>query len=215
VIDAPTILLAAACLAGSVVYVLARVRLNNGLAAAVKVFSSTAFIALALVNGAAGSVYGRLILLALALSWAGDVLLLSLKRSYLLSGIAAFLLAHLAFAGAFVSKPLVPYPSLIAAGIVLILAAIVGRWLWKYLDGFYKIAVPIYLAAIGLMIVLAVGASSTELPVTVAVGAAAFAVSDVSVARDRFVERSIVNKAWGIPLYYFAQVLLAISVAYG
>jgi uncharacterized membrane protein YhhN len=39
-----------------------------------------------------------------------------------------------------------------------------------------------------------------------------FAISDIAVARDRFVRQSLTNKIWGIPLYYLAQVLFAISV---
>lgn len=62
------------------------------------------------------------------------------------------------------------------------------------------------------MISLAVAASSSSMPLTVALGAVAFAVSDISVARDRFVKRAIANKAWGLPLYYTAQLLFAMSV---
>jgi hypothetical protein len=47
----------------------------------------------------------------------------------------------------------------------------------------------------------------------VAVGALAFAASDVSVARDRFVRPEFVNRAWGLPLYYAAQLLLATTPA--
>jgi len=46
-------------------------------------------------------------------------------------------------------------------------------------------------------------------PLAVAVGALAFTASDVSVARDRFVRHEFLNRAWGLPLYYAAQVLLA------
>jgi len=30
----------------------------------------------------------------------------------------------------------------------------------------------------------------------------------ISVARDRFVRQQFANRAWGLPLYYLAQVLL-------
>jgi len=73
--------------------------------------------------------------------------------------------------------------------------------------------VPLYLAAIMIMVSLAVAASVAALPPIVAIGAVAFALSDVSVARDRFIERDVVNKAWGLPLYYFAQVIFAVSAA--
>jgi hypothetical protein len=31
------------------------------------------------------------------------------------------------------------------------------------------------------------------------------------VARDRFVRHQFLNRAWGLPLYYAAQVLLALT----
>jgi hypothetical protein len=36
--------------------------------------------------------------------------------------------------------------------------------------------------------------------------------SDVAVARDRFVVRSLANSLWGLPLYFVAQLLLAWTV---
>lgn len=210
-----TIILGALCMAGSTGYVLARSKNNDAAAAAAKAVASTSFIAIAIANGALLTAYGRLILIGLVLSWFGDVLLLSLKRTFLLAGLLAFLFAHFGFAAAFAAKPLDLFSGVATSGFVVVAGAVLLRWLWKYLDKFYKIAVPMYLAAIGVMIVLAVAASAVSLPMSVAVGAVAFAISDVSVARDRFVERSISNKVWGIPLYYFAQVLLAASVSAG
>ena len=43
------------------------------------------------------------------------------------------------------------------------------------------------------------------MPERSASGRLLFVISDVSVARDRFVKQDIVNKAWGLPLYYIAQ----------
>jgi hypothetical protein len=39
----------------------------------------------------------------------------------------------------------------------------------------------------------------------------AFYLSDLAVARDRFVARAFVNRLWGLPLYYAAQILFAVS----
>jgi hypothetical protein len=38
-------------------------------------------------------------------------------------------------------------------------------------------------------------------------------VSDLFVARDRFVQPGFVNRLLGLPLYYAAQAMLAISTA--
>jgi hypothetical protein len=46
-----------------------------------------------------------------------------------------------------------------------------------------------------------------------ATGAVAFTASDISVARDRFMQHGFANRAWGLPLYYLAQVMLALSAA--
>ena len=47
---------------------------------------------------------------------------------------------------------------------------------------------------------------------TVAAGALLFYVSDLAVARHRFVKAELLNRAIGLPLYYAGQVLIAMSV---
>jgi len=44
-------------------------------------------------------------------------------------------------------------------------------------------------------------------------GAIAFFASDLSVARDKFVVRNYVNRAWGLPAYYAGQLLIAWSLS--
>jgi hypothetical protein len=48
-------------------------------------------------------------------------------------------------------------------------------------------------------------------PALLGLGALGFALSDVSVARDRFVSSGFVNSAWGLPAYYLSQLALAYS----
>jgi len=62
---------------------------------------------------------------------------------------------------------------------------------------------------ISVMSALACGVSAAGGPWAVAVGALAFTASDISVARDRFVRHRFINRAWGLPPYYAAQLLLA------
>lgn len=214
-LNVTSILLGSISLAGSAAYIIARWKENGAAAAIAKAIASSAFIALAIVNGAMETSYGQLILAALIFCWLGDMLLLSLKSSFLLAGIAAFFVAHVVFAIAFANNRLNFAAGAVALALVAIAGIFVTRWLWKYLNGFYRVAVPLYLIAIASMVILAVAASAESFPPTVAIGAIAFAVSDISVARDRFIEKSITNKAWGLPLYYFAQILLAASVRIG
>ena len=44
------------------------------------------------------------------------------------------------------------------------------------------------------------------------VGAVLFYLSDLAVARERFVVRSFWNGAWGSPMYFVGQVVLALTV---
>jgi uncharacterized membrane protein YhhN len=206
--EAPTFLFGLICLSFAAAYVFAEWKQHRLAACLTKAAASASFLVLALSNGATGFLYGRIILIALVFSLLGDMLLLSRQSVFLVAGIAAFLAAHIAYAVAFSSRLLEPAWFAAASFVLIASALFILRWLWKYLDRLHKIAVASYLAALTAMASLAVA----TLTPTIAVGALAFAVSDISVARDRFVERSPSNKVWGIPLYYFAQVLFAISV---
>jgi uncharacterized membrane protein YhhN len=73
--------------------------------------------------------------------------------------------------------------------------------------------VRIYMVVIALMSALACAVTAAGGPWAVAVGALAFTASDISVARDRFVRHEFLNRAWGLPLYYGAQLLLASTPA--
>lgn len=205
-------ILAAICLISAFACVFAEWRVLPKLRIVSKIAASSAFIALAAANGAFNSNYGCLILTALILSWAGDVMLLSLRSPLLLGGIAAFFFAHLAFAAAFAFLALNTAWFVVGLLVMTGVAALLLIWLWPHLLSSYRFAVPAYLVAIITMTSLAIGTVSAEGSWLLAIGAVTFAVSDISVARDRFVKRSIVNRAWGLPLYYGAQIIFAMSV---
>ena len=213
ILDPGSISLVVICLAGAALHVSAVWLKRPLISALAKAVASTSFVVLGTLSGGGYTSYGRFILAALVLSWVGDMLLLSLQSYFLLAGIAAFLLAHAAFAAGFTRLAIDGY--WFAGGIVCtsVAGVLLVRWLWVRLEGSYRIAVPIYVATIMMMTSLAIGVSAAQMPATVAAGAILFTVSDISVARDRFIERSVVNKVWGIPLYYIAQLLLAASVA--
>lgn len=210
--DNPTIVLVTICLANVILYVVAEWRTWLTARWLSKLAASTAFVVLAAMNGAADSTYGRLILIALIFSWIGDALLLSFKSAFLLAGIAAFFFAHVAFAGAFASRRLDATWLAISLVFLSVGALATLRWLWKYLAMPHKIAVPLYLAAVTVMSAIAISASAASMSPLLAIGALTFTASDVSVARNRFVARRLANKILGVPLYYFAQLLFAMSV---
>jgi uncharacterized membrane protein YhhN len=165
-----------------------------------KALASAAFLLLA-AERAAPDRYGLLVLLALAFSAAGDLCLLGRAKPTFLAGVALFLAAHVAYAFAFLPRsrpPPVAAVALAAAG------ALVVRWLWPHL-GTLRAPVLAYAAAITAMLVLALGVPDRR----VQLGAVLFYVSDLAVARDRFVAPGFWNHLVGLPPYYAAQLLLA------
>jgi uncharacterized membrane protein YhhN len=178
-----------------------------------KVAASTAFVLLALSLHAAASTYGQLVLLALVLSWIGDVFLLSRRSVPFLAGLGSFLLAHVAYSVAFATGALSTSAFLVGLIFASAIGVITLRWLWGRLDAPYKAAVAVYVVAIVVMCTMAIAHSAASQSWFAAIGAVAFAASDISVARDRFVVSAFLNKAWGLPIYYAAQLLFAWSIA--
>jgi uncharacterized membrane protein YhhN len=127
------------------------------------------------------------------------------------AGVFAFLAGHVAFAAAFLTQPLSLYWLAVA---IVALAIVLGgawRWLRAGLPAEMRVPVQAYFLVIGVMTALACAVSGAGGPSIVAAGAIAFTASDISVARDRFMCPGFANRAWGLPLYYLAQVLLALS----
>jgi uncharacterized membrane protein YhhN len=176
--------------------------------------ASAAFVAVALASGALESVYGQLLLAGLLLCLVGDVLLIPEQRPAVFrAGVFAFLAGHVAYAAAFLTRPLSATWMMVAAALILLVLWQVWRWLRTTLPRDMRVPVQAYFAVIGVMSILACGVTGAGGPAVVAVGALAFTASDISVARDRFVRPQFLNRAWGLPLYYAAQVLLALSPA--
>ena len=179
-----------------------------------KPVASAAFVAAALASGALESAYGRLVLLGLGLCLVGDVLLIPLRRPAVFrAGVFAFLAGHVAYTVAFLTQPL-DRGWLVAGVTGLGLALfVVWGWLQPRLEPSMRGAVAAYLLVIGAMASFALAFTGAGGPATVAIGALAFTASDVAVARDRFVQEGFLNRAWGLPLYYAAQLLIASSPA--
>jgi uncharacterized membrane protein YhhN len=179
-----------------------------------KPIASASFIWAALASGALTTTFGMLILSGLALCMLGDVLLIPVDSPRVFrAGVLAFLLGHLAYAVAFLSRPLSPL-GLVAGGALLAVVLLgVLRWLGRSLPADMVVPVRAYMVVIGAMATLACGVTAAGGPWPVAVGALAFTASDVAVARDRFVKSQFLNRAWGLPLYYGAQLLIAVTPA--
>lgn len=205
----PWVLLTVAALAGLLV---AEARDIRRLAFVCKPLASTGFVGAAVAAGALGTAYGRAVLAALVLSWIGDVLLLSKRSGPFLGGLASFLLGHVAFGVAFVLHGTDRLWALAALAILIVPAVLVDRWLRPHVPADLKIPVRAYIVVITGMLALAAGTSGAGATPRILAGALAFYLSDLSVARDRFIREAFVNRLWGLPLYYGAQLLLALTV---
>lgn len=181
--------------------------------AVAKMTAASCFVGVALACGALESSYGRILLGGLAACWLGDALLLSRGRSRAFQlGIAAFLVGHLAYACAFAEIGVDPF-GLLAGGLgVAGAAALTTRWLRPHVPKDFRLPVVCYVGVISAMVAMSIGVVAAGGPLVIAVGALGFAASDVSVARDRFVAPGFANAAWGLPLYFGSQALLAGSV---
>lgn len=183
---------------------------------AVRIFkplASAGFVACAVAAGAANSVYGHWILAALVWCWLGDVLLVSRRPRAFRAGLASFLIGHLAFSVALLVRGVDPTWTAAAGAFLLGAALLVARWLLPSVQAGLRGPVVAYILVISVMVALGVGAwahSGRELLVAAPV---AFYLSDLAVARDRFIAANFINRLWGLPLYYGAQLLFAFSVA--
>lgn len=190
-----------------VVLVAGHARHRSGWIVASKPVASAGFVALALLRFEAGSRLDPWLLAALLLGFAGDQLLLG-RRTFS-AGLAAFLFGHLAYLRGFTlvvpgaGWPLLPLAPLLAIAVGAII------WLWPHL-GRLRLPVVLYIAAITAMAWGAWGVTAAGvLPWRAGLGATLFLFSDLTVARERFVQPAVANRALGLPCYYAGQLLLA------
>ena len=158
-----------------------------------------------------------LILVGLICCLAGDILLAFGSAGTFLMGLVSFLLGHVAYGAAFFTVGS-PGPWM-AAGTLLVMASgvLIWRWLKPHL-GTMEIPVLAYIVVISIMVCGAWGTCGAPLlPLAVRAGiiggAVLFYLSDIFVARQRFVVQVPVNRVVGLPLYYAAQFLLASTSA--
>ncbi|HET9988364.1 MAG TPA: lysoplasmalogenase [Kofleriaceae bacterium] len=212
-----TVICALACAA----LVAGEYRDDNRLRYVAKPLASLAFIAVGITAASRGPVheFEMAVLAGLVLGALGDVALLSAHG--FLAGLGSFLLGHLAYAVAVGQYlPLRTWPH--AAGPYAVIPIVVGlgvlAWLWPKL-GSLRLPVIAYVAVILAMVVAAIALVRSDVAGMDAVrrerfalGAVLFFASDLAVARDKFVAKGFVNRAWGLPVYYAGQLLIAWSL---
>ncbi len=180
-----------------------------------KPVASAGFIGAAVAAGAFETAYGHAIFMALVWSMAGDILLIPRNnRTIFTFGLVAFLIGHLGYVVAFKVRGLdMTWAAISAVGVVIV-AWVVWRWLRPHLPKKMVGPVIAYITVISLMVVAAFAAFGAKPHWVLLVAALMFYVSDLLVARQRFVAQTIVNRVIGLPIYYGAQCLFAASVAW-
>ncbi len=212
------------CAVATVVLIAAEYTKQKTLRVLAKIVASSSFVVIGLeafqVGHDPGRVhYAQVIFVGLVFGAIGDLALLGKSSRAFLAGLGAFLIGHLAYVvavtylvsvGSWLSGagPLAAVP-VVAGGIALAL-------LWPKL-GSMRVPVIAYVLAIVTMVIAAIAVWRTEaLPepqrTRLVLGASLFFISDLAVARDKFVAQSWVNKLWGLPAYFAGQLLIAWSL---
>ena len=180
-----------------------------------KPLASAAFVFLAVELGATSSRYGLWILAGLMACWLGDLLLIPRHQGFFKAGILSFLTGHILYSAAFV---------VIRVDIGWVLIAViplgtagwfVGRRLMGSVGQGLRGPVAAYILVISVMLALGIGAWGFSGHAVLLVAPTAFYLSDLAVARNRFLQPGFVNRLVGLPLYYGAQALFAWSVTLG
>ncbi len=178
-----------------------------------KPLAALAFLWLALSLGALDSLYGRWLFAGLVACAIGDLCLMFEREAAFLAGLVAFAAGHLLYAVAFWQLPWHTLPLIVALAPCLILSVLTLRWLSPHLPQSMRLPVFVYIAIISVMLLCA--AAVWALPYTwlAFAGALGFALSDLAVARRQFVSPGPASALWGTPLYFAAQLVLAMTVA--
>jgi uncharacterized membrane protein YhhN len=177
---------------------------------------SLLFVIAALLQPRPVPAYFHYLLPGLMLCLVGDVCLALPQKKAFMGGLVAFLLGHVLYIFSF--TVLVPVSDWFSAGVFIILglSTLIFFWLQPHLKSML-IPVLIYIVVITLM---AIGALTvfwkSSFPISgrglILAGALCFYVSDIFVARQRFIKEEYPNRLLGLPLYYSGQFMLAFSV---
>jgi uncharacterized membrane protein YhhN len=200
---------------------------NDTLRTASKFVASGAFVTLGItltraVPEGTAQTYAWVILVGLVFGAIGDIALLGRSQRAFLGGLVAFLIGHVAYviAAAVLVSPSAWFSgdSAIAfAAMPVVAGGIALRWLWPNL-GKMRVPVIVYVLAIVTMVIAALAVWRTHaLPnpqrTWLLVGAVLFFISDIAVARDKFVAKGFANRVWGLPAYFSGQLMIAWSLA--
>jgi len=148
----------------------------------------------------------------------GDVCLALPQEKAFKTGLAAFLVGHIFYIFSFSS--LIQVNLWISAGFFVLvgISALIFLWLRPYLK---SMLIPVLLYIL-VITVMASGAWAVFLKSSFSIsgralllaGSLFFYVSDIFVARDKFIKEEYRNRLLGLPLYYAGQFFLAFSIGF-
>ena len=182
-----------------------------------KPLASIGFIFLSVVQPHPVPVYYYWLLAGLIFCLGGDVFLALPQKTMFLFGLVSFLLGHVLYVFGFLS--LVPISAWVQVStlVIICISAAVFIWLKPHLGSMLG-PVIVYILVISGMLIGALAVFNSDSiaargRLLVVTGAILFYLSDLFVARNRFVKKEYVNRLVGLPLYYTGQYLLALSVS--
>ncbi len=177
---------------------------------------SSLFILAVLIQPHPIAGYYHFLLVGLILCLGGDVLLALPQKRMFLFGLLSFLFGHIFYIIAFFFVAKTSQWIWAGSPIILVISGSVYFWLKPHL-GSMKVPVLLYVIVISIMLfgalaILGDSNLANSGRIMVFVGALSFYLSDVFVARDRFLKDEFINRLIGLPMYYTGQFLLAFSV---
>ena len=160
--------------------------------------------------------YTLFIIIGLLFCLGGDVFLALPQDRMFLFGLVSFLLGHVCYVIGFVWIAGPSNMTLLGVIVTMVLGVLVYVWLKPHLGSMKKPVIAYILVIsfmfIGAWSVLGMPQQSLMARLLIFVGAAAFYISDIFVARDRFLKNDFINRLVGLPLYYMAQFMIAFSI---
>lgn len=178
-----------------------------------KMVASTSMVSIVITGDPLLDGYSMFVVAGLLASWIGDLALSFTGQRSFLAGLAAFALAHGLYTAGFFARSPMDLVAVTASGVIMALtAAAILRWLAPYAPEQMHLPVAVYVGIISVMVVASFGTSGTLPDPRIPTAAVLFAISDVFVARNKFVSTTLANRVAGLPTYYAAQVLFAVTI---
>lgn len=181
----------------------------------VKILASSAMVAIVATGSPGLDTYTIFITAGLVASWFGDLALSFRGQRAFLGGLISFAVAHALYTAGFFARSQMDLLSIAVSGVAMAMtAAAILRWISPHVPHRLQTPVALYVGIISVMVVASFGTSGTLADPRIPTAAVLFAISDVLVARQHFVAPELANRLFGLPIYYAAQVLFAITVVF-